>query len=274
MPAGKLSIFYPAGEEAAAEIIRGACEKTLQLVRDGWGLNPPENCRVHVMTSGPGFMFQAAPRLWRIYLGATVPLWIFRVRKMWPISAGWALRFGGRSAIGIKPPRLMAQSDRSIGSRIFIEEKDPAAKVRTTACHELTHGCASGLALPMWLNEGIAMVTVDRFTGHTTVRRDTLALIGAHSPKQAPAGYRETQRMGNDAMVHHIARGYWLVRYLEEQHPGFLRRIFTQRGDEKAIARETAAELGMAPLDFWKDIDGRIAAHFEGVEKTQASSSI
>jgi hypothetical protein len=260
--AGKIPIFFTAGEETAAELIRGVCEQTLRLVRENWGLAPPEDCRIHVMTSGPGFMFQAAPGLRRIYLAATFPLWVFHVRRMWPISGGWTLRFGRRTAIGIKPPRLMIRSDRRIGERIFVEEKDPVARVRTTACHELTHACASGLALPMWLNEGVAMLTVDRCLGRPTVRRDTLSRVREYFPKRASPGYREIQRMGDDAMVYHTSRGYWLTNYLEAARPGFLRTLFARRRDETSIERETAAALGMAPETFWRDIDGRIAAHF------------
>jgi hypothetical protein len=250
--AGGIPIVYDPAEEDTAGMIRGVCEQTLRLVREGWGLPPPKDCRIYVMTSYFRWMFQAAPWPWRVFLGMTIPLWISRTRRVWPVSAGWTLRFGKKTAIGVKPPRLTAQSDRSIGSKVFVEEKDPAVKLRTTACHELVHACAAHLILP-----------VDRLVGRPTVRRETLPLVRDFSPKKAPPGYREVQSKLGQTTVYHAARGYWLVRYLEEQRPGFLKGIFSRRRNAKAIEAAVAAELRMEPRRFWADIDGVLYDHFE-----------
>jgi hypothetical protein len=65
-------------------------------------------------------------------------------------------------AIGIKPPRLLEQSDRSIGVRMFVDEKDMKVNVQHVTCHELVHACSAHLELSTWLNEGIATVTTDQ----------------------------------------------------------------------------------------------------------------
>ena len=262
--AGKVLIIYDPAEEATADIISGACEEAIRLARENWGLKPPEDCRIHVMTSGLGFVFQSAPWAWRILLAATIPFWFLRVRRTWPYSAAWTQRYGRRVAIGVKPPRLLARSDRSIGVRMFVEEKDMAVNVRNVTCHELVHACSAGLNLPMWLTEGIATVTVDRFMGRPTIRHETLAFLRDYAPKGAPPTYRELSRMEGGAIAYHTMRGYWLVRYLEEKRPGFLSRMFSERQDANAIEREMTAGLGMTPGCFWRDIDGLIAGHFEG----------
>jgi len=254
-------------EQETVDLIGSACAKAIQLSQELWGLGSPEECRIYVMTSWLGFVFQSAPWPWRILLGATIPFWCFRARRTWPYSAAWTQRYGRRVAIGVKPPRLLEQSDRkyhgSIGVRMFVEEKDMRVNVQHVTCHELTHACSAHLKLPTWLNEGIATVTVDRFLKRPTIREETLAFMRGFLPKGAPPTYRELSRMGGEAIAYHGMRGYWLVRYLEEEHPGFLRRMFSLRRDPKAIEQEMIVELGMEPGRFWGQIDNVVVDHFE-----------
>jgi len=260
---GGIVVAFEPDEQKTAELIAGTCETAIRLVQESWGLEAPEDCRIYVMTSWLGFVFRSAPWPWRVLLGATMPFWVPRARKTWPYSAAWTQRYGRRVAIGVKPPRLLEQSDRTIGVRVFVEEKDPKVNVRHVTCHELVHACSAHLRLPLWLNEGIATVTVDRFLGRPTIRPETLAFMGSFLPKAAPPTYRELSRMGGEAIVYHGVRGYWLVRYLEEERPGLLRRTFALQRDSKAIEREVAAEVGIAPERFWSEIDSMIVRHFE-----------
>ena len=260
--AGVAVVINP-DEQETVDLISSACAKAIQLSQELWGLAAPDDCRIHVMTSWLGFVFQSAPWPWRILLGATIPFWCFRARRTWPYSAAWTQRYGKRVAIGVKPPRLLEQSDRSIGVRMFVEEKDMKVNVQHVTCHELTHACSAHLRLPTWLNEGIATVTVDRFLKRPTIREETLAFMRGFLPKGAPPTYRELSRMGGEAIAYHGMRGYWLVRYLEEEHPGFLRRMFSLCRDPKAIEREMIVELGMEPGRFWSQIDNVVVDHFE-----------
>ncbi len=257
-------LVYDHGEQDTADLVGGVCERALLLAQESWGLEPPQDCRIYVMTSWLGFVFRSAPRSWRILLAATMPFWGPRARRTWRYSAAWTQRYGSRVAIGVKPPRLLAESDRSIGFRMFVQEKDTKVNVQHVACHELIHACSAHLRLPAWLNEGIATVTVDRFSGKPTIRGETLDFMKGFVPKAAPPTYRELSRMGGEAIAYHGMRGYWLVRYLEEEHPGFLRRVLPLGQGTGAIERELVTELGMEPETFWSEIDGVIVAHFEG----------
>jgi hypothetical protein len=146
---------------------------------------------------------------------------------------------------------------------MFVEEKDMNVNVQHVTCHELTHACSAHLGLPMWLNEGIATVTVDRFLERPTIRVETLEFMRGFLPKAAPPTYRELSRMGGEAIAYHGMRGYWLVRYLEGKHPGFLKQMFEERQDPRVIEREMITELGMEPGSFWSEIDDIVVAHFE-----------
>jgi hypothetical protein len=263
-----VTVVYDPDEHETADLIAGACEKALRLAQESWGLSPPEDCRIYVMTSWLGFVFQSAPWPWKILLGATMPFWAFRARRTWPYSAAWTQRYGRRVAIGVKPPRLLDQSDRSIGVRMFVEEKDMRVNVQHVSCHELVHACSAHLRLPTWLNEGIATVTVDRFLGRPTIREETLAFMGNYEPKGPTPTYRALSRMDRNAIAYHGVRGYWLVRYLEENHPGLLRRLLSRGRDGQLIEREVITELGMTPERFWKEIDGLVTSHFEAERLT------
>ncbi len=259
---GTIALVYEPGEQETADLISSACEKALGLVQETWGLGPPQGCRIYVMTSWLGFIFQSAPWPWRILLGMTFPFWCFRARRAWLYSAGWTQRYGGRIAIGIKPPRLIETSHKRSGVSLFVEEKDKKVNVQHVACHELVHACSAHLALPMWLNEGIAVVTVDRFLGKQTIRAETLAQVRDHVPKAVPPDYRALSRMGMEAIAYHAGRSYWLVRYLEEKCPGLLRHILHQRRSPASIDQEIAAALGMEPGSFWMQIDAVMADYF------------
>lgn len=259
-----LMIVSDSGEQATAELISATADKALRLIQESWGLGPPADCRIYVMTSWWGFFFRSAPWPWRIALAVGLPLWVFRAKQAWPFSAAWTQSYGRRVAIGIKPPRLLQASDKRIGAPIFVEEQEVEAKVRHVTCHELTHACSAHLKLPAWLNEGLAAVTVDRHLEKRTIRADTLELVQNFRPKAPPPTYRELLRLRGKTFAYHAVRGYWLVRYLEEKSPGFLKHLCASPRVAKSIEAEIAGELSMAPDGFWSQIDDRLAAYFEG----------
>lgn len=243
--------------------ISETCAEALPFIHKQWGLAAPEDCRLYVMTSWWGFIFRSAPWPWRIWLAATLPIWAWRARRTWPYSAAWTQRYGRRVAIGVKPPRLLDHSDRSIGLRVFEAEPETRLKIRHLVCHELTHACSAHLKLPMWLNEGLAAVTVDRFLGKRTIRADSLALVKAFQPKTAPPTYRQLSRLSGPAIAYHTARNYWITHYLEAQHPGLVRRLLAAPRDARTLEAEIAGALGLEVGQLWSRVDDLVAAHFE-----------
>lgn len=255
-----ITVTAASEEQSTLDLVAEACAGSLACIREAWGLPAPADCRVYVMTSWREFIFESAPGLWRILVAVTQPLWARRIAATWQYAGGWTQRYGRTVVIGVKPPRLILQSDRSIGARVFVEEQDMTVKVRHIICHELTHACAAHLQLPLWLNEGLAMVAVDRFLQKRTVCEDSRDLVRDFEPKAESIDYRATARVDGKTLAYHTARGYWLVEYLERHRPGFLRGLLAERRKPQALDRDIAAELGMAPETFWRDIDAVIAA--------------
>jgi len=265
---GALRIEFAPEDGPTASVVAEACDEALRLVKASWGLDPPADCRLYVMTSWRDFVFRSAPWPWRVALALYYPLWSGRVRQMWPISAGWTQRYGRRTAIGIKPPRLLDVSDKSVGVHMFVEEKDPIAKIRHLACHELTHAASAHLRLPAWLNEGLATVTMDRFLGKVTIRPESLNLLERVQSKAPPPSYRTFHRFRGETLAYHAVRGYWIVRLLEESHLGFVRSLLTSRQSAAWIERQVAEQLSVEPSRLWQEIDDRVTAHFPAPAST------
>jgi hypothetical protein len=259
-----LTLFFDPSEREAAELIGQACERSVEVIQVCWGLDTPEDCRVYVMTSWVRFLFHAPPWPWRVLVAATLPLWYFRARKLWALAGGWHQQFGERRAVGVKPPRLLKAANTSIGERIFVKEDGLGERVRHNACHELTHAFTSHLGLPMWLNEGLAMVTVDKFAEKPTVKPESVQALAQPPQNTSPGRYRQLRGEAMDDLVfYHCVRGYWLTRYLEDTRPDLLADLLRQKHSHGALESKVAAAYGMEPGEFWKSIDDIIVSHFK-----------
>jgi hypothetical protein len=262
-----LDLFFDEGERNAAELIGQACRRTKHLVHEVWGLETPKDCRVYVMTSWLHFLFHSAPWSWRFLLVSTWPFWYFRIKKLWDYAGGWEQRYGQRRAVGVKPPRLMAASIPSIGEQIFVKEGNLNDKVQTVTCHELTHAFSSHLNLPSWLKEGLAMVTVDRFSEKATVQQGTLDLLERWTDKAGYGGIQKIRLERQDAAIYLYVRGYWLTRWVEDVRPGLLRELLSKRYGEGVVERRLASAFGLGLEEFWRNVDGLVVAHFKHEEK-------
>jgi hypothetical protein len=256
---GDLKVFFAAPDRTAAELIGAAGETSACLIREHWGLAMPSDVRLYVMTSWLKPMFHAASWPWKLLLGITLPLWGVRARRLWRVAGGWAQPLGRRRMVGVKPPRLIRASDSSLGVRIFVPEPDMARKAQQITCHELTHAATAHLKLPSWLNEGLAMLTVDRFVGQPTVKAETVTTL-THAP-DTPRSRRYPQ--DPDALVYLYVRGYWLTRYFEETRPGMLKGLLDQHYPHAELESRLAAAYGMERAAFWRDLDRTVAAYFE-----------
>jgi len=164
----------------------------------------------------------------------------------------------------------MQVADRSIGERIFIKNEDVAQKVQHVTCHELVHAFTAHLKLPMWLNEGLAMLTVDRYFGEPTVRGETLETLARAPQGLRPGRYRRLRLKDEDDMVYHVVRGYWLTCYIEDTRPEWLKDILERRYTHKTLESKVASTYGMDDAQFWRDIDGMVVSHFKAIAQPTA----
>jgi hypothetical protein len=253
--------MYPApGQPDLEGIISDTCAGSFKVARDLWGLAPPRDCRIYVMTTWWRLFFDATPWYQKPFLITSMPFWVPAARRIWPKAGAMTLkgRFTRRVTIGVKPPDLLKASDTSVGELLYVKEPDMQVKLRHLVCHELTHACSAELRLPMWLNEGIAMLSVERYLGKRVISQDSLALLRNQPPRCTPPSYREMTRMDARGMALHTSRGYWLVELLEKTRPGFLKGIFSDKSQLRAREQLMAGLLSLPPEHFWQQVDDRL----------------
>jgi hypothetical protein len=212
------TVYFEAQDGDDAKLIAGACECAVTVLGEEWGLRPPEDCRVYVASDGRSFVTRSAPPAWRVLLTVTRPIWSRTLRKSWRFSGGLSQQYGRRWVIGVKPVRLMRAADPGVQHRLFVTEDDVEQRVRHVLTHELAHAAASDRKLPDWLDEGLAMLAVDRCFEKATVRAETIDLVG-HRPK------RSERKRPVDTTLRLYAQAYWTARYIDEAKPGLLREV-------------------------------------------------
>ena len=126
----------------------------------------------------------------------------------------------------------------------------------------LDQSITAHLKLPVWLNEGLAMVAVDRLLQKDTVQRATLDRIGRLPFRRLPRSYRKVSYRNADTLVALYARAYWTTRYLEARRPGLLKRLLGERLRKRAIEDGIAASFAAKPEHFWDTLDDHMRAHF------------
>jgi hypothetical protein len=267
-----IELYFPTEEREAADLFEAACERAVPLIRDTWGLPTPKQCRVYVMTSWLRFIFHSAPWHMRILWVIVLPRWFMRIRKVWRFCGGWTQRYRNRPAVGAKPPWLIAEADTTIGERIYVKEPDFDRKAEHVVCHELTHAYSGHLKLPVWLNEGMAMVSVDRYFESDTVRRDTLDFLDRPRRKRRLVSYQNLYVMKKDDIAYHYVRGYWITRHLMEARPGLLPELLKKKRSHWVLHKAIARELGMKRRVFWRTIDERVVRHFAEMKRSEGKS--
>jgi hypothetical protein len=256
-------LHFPPEERECASVIEKACEQSVALIGEIWGLSPPKGCHVFIATSWLRFVFQSAPWYIRIPCALQLPFVYSRFQKAWKFSSGWTMPYPGSPAIGIKPPSLIAKMDRSISEMIFSKGIDTTRWTALITCHEMTHVFSAHLKLPLWLNEGIAMVTVDRFYGGRTVKADTLTSLSKSRKRPSVDKYRNLLGMRNDDVAYQYVRGYWITRYLEDVHPLVLQEIVKGKRRHSQTEKMVADALSIKQGAFWSEIDRKVFEHFE-----------
>lgn len=255
-------LIYDPQEQEAVRVIGMACVKSVQLIHQRWALAMPEDCRVYVMTSWPRFFFHSAPWPWKGYLLLTFPLVAWRARATWPYAGGWALQYGRRRVVGVKPPRLIQMANRSLGEQIFIQERGLSEKVQTVTCHKLLHAFTFHLKLPTWLHEGLATLAMEHYLDRRIVREETLENLPNLSLSHIGRGTVKLRVGRQDALISQYVRGYWLTRYIEDTRPALLKDLLSERHGQQELEEKVASAFGKDQESFWKDIDGELRSHW------------
>jgi len=270
-----IKILYNNAGKSSVDLFTDASRKSIPVIYETWGLKTPAKCKVYIMTSWVTFILHGFSFLQKFlllvlflilyimfpYAIPVVFLIVFlEIRKRWSKIAGLTVQ--NHTTCGIKSPDLVDPAGVKLSRRIYIEYANSDSLVQAAICHELTHAFSIHLNLPLWLNEGIAMYAVDKFTEKTTVKTETLEFIENYPHKKPLTNYSNLMSGNDDRIVYTYARAYWLTRYLEHNYPGFIRDLLDKRQSKCKIEQQLSLKTGIPVKDFWNEIDKKIVAQF------------
>ena len=267
--AQSVRLLYPNSEEQTADVLESTCHEAQPVIRELWGFAPPPKLCFCVLTTPARLLFLGLRSAsWsRRLLQLVLWPWVYWATVYWWRSAGgYTIQHPTCPVAGIKPPCLLDRADKRIGRRLFEDTQDVRAKLRHAACHEITHAFASRPMMSGWLREGIAEWTVEKFLGRRIVRKDTLNLLRVFKSGGKKFKYKDLSAAETQFLYPYV-RGYWTVRYIEENHPGFLKALFCSQGARrlraKNVEKTVARQLGMTLKKFRQNIDAIVVRHFD-----------
>ncbi len=203
-------------------LLRGACCHAVDFLQSTWSLAIPD-CHVYVTPRWQTIMLEHPPILHRSFHKVAFSL-LRQQRKsldaLWSRSAGWFQRYGKLCLIAIKPLSDFQKMNLK-NSRLYTP-MNAEEKFSNTLVHELTHAFTAHLKLPLWLNEGIALLAAEQALGYGAVKPETLEYL---MTPQKNSSYYHLPRLEGDKFFYQYAKGYWLTRYLQEQHEGVLKQL-------------------------------------------------
>jgi hypothetical protein len=217
-------------------LVREACCQAVDFLQNTWSLKVP-NCHVYITAKWQTIILEQAPSLYKFMNQASFIFLRNRYKvldSLWNRSAGWFQRHGKLCLIAVKP--LHEFEKMNLTNHPLYTPMSAEEKFSNTLVHELTHAFTAHLTLPLWLNEGIALLTAERALGYGAVKRETLDYL---TTPQKGSSYYQLAKLSNEKFFYHYARGYWLTRYLQEQHEDVLRQLLSKWKFNPVINRNT-----------------------------------
>lgn len=223
-------------------------EEAVPLLQAKWGQGNVGAIHIYLCKDPIEFMLSIArgirKALWVIFL----PFWAGRVKRFYKRAGGVTLQLHGDAYIWLRPPDEYEYVDKTIGNILFGKIEDPYEKLQFVFVHELTHAHIGNRNLPSWLNEGIAMISVDAYFKKCTVLEDVLESFIKEHRRHALVGYHRMAIETPDNIAFTYAYGYWATEYIETVSPGLIKEALShsQRNDE--IMRYLYSGLGIKSI--------------------------
>ena len=258
-----INLYYAPQEIETARLIEKTLIESIHLLNSHWGLERPINIQVYVMTSWFKFSFASAPPSHKVFLTLFFPLWALRAYRSWRYAGGWALQYKNKAVIGIKPPRLIKESQSGLGGDLFAKPADLQESLRSTTCHELTHAFSGHLRLPVWLHEGLAILTAEYLLGKPSVLPETAARLPELAKGINSKSYRRVKKSDLLPLLYQYVRSYWLVRYLDDTKPELLRELLQHPMPHAELEERVARAFSVDRQQFWEIIDEKIKDYYE-----------
>ena len=177
-------------------------------------------------------------------------------------AGGFTYETGEVTYIQIKPIKEYKNLKSKISKYILKKQKNQKYKLKISICLNFTNAFTASLNYPIWINYGINIFTVEKILKNQIIKDDTLLLINENSVGQTNDIMNEND---DKKIAYNYAKGYWTVKYLEEKHPGFLKKTF-KNSQGKNIEEKISKKLGINTSqkdNLWNQLDEILYNHFK-----------
>ena len=258
-----LEIIYDEKYIEEKDMVINNYEPILCLINDLWGFKLENEVRIYIVKSELKFFFHSYPLINKILLFSILfPIWYSRERNTWKTWAGINNNKSKIPSMYLKPIEAYKNNNTVIGKSIYRKNSDDKEKFKNIFCQLLVK-LSYKSSLPVWIDAGISMVT-NYYYNKQKVRNDSIELFNKDI-KYKEIVITDYHINNIDAIVYNYVKGYWTVRYLEENHPGFLKEIFRKSESEK-IVKQIAKKMDLNidnSVSFWEELDNLLYKYFK-----------
>lgn len=234
-----------------------------------WGIESKGNIQIYLNKSQTLFLLRTLPFYKALLLILTFPLWYVRSKQNIKPSKGIIRERAGKYFVLLTPIDLNRTKRSPLEEKLFYRYPSPASTFERNACNILVGVFASPIMLPYWLENGFVIFCGDILLDNKFLKNDSLMLFKDIVYEEI-VDYSSGD-VGKEEFAYNYVKGYWTVRYLEEEYPGFLKETFkSYKGTD--VVRVIGKKLGLDTTDnekMWIQLDELLYNHFEYLLATE-----
>lgn len=226
------------------KIVKENYIKLSKIINDLWGFNKPENIKIFITDSDIKYSFYAYSFFQNFIILILFPFWYIKTRNSFK-TIGVIDINAKYPSILIKSMKFMGSIESNVSGTIYKEFNNIELKYKYGYLSLLIRIRSDESKLPRWLGSGISSFTSEIFFSRNVVSKDTIEFLCLQN---------KNKDLNNYNTVYPHVLGYWTVRYLEENYPGFLKETFMKYEGEEIVER-IRLKLGLSEEDFWEQLD-------------------
>ncbi len=234
-----------------------------------WGIENKRSIRIFICGHYMLYFLKVLPIYKSLLLLLFSPFWYFRVRKKLNSTE---IMFGEKLdgyVVFLKPIKSHKRERLLDKGGIYYKSDSNLLKFERNACHIMVNVFIAPISLPYWLENGLIIFCSDSVLDNPFLKIESLFLFTGKVYDEIVSF--SLQNTNEDKINYNYVKGYWTVRYLEEEHPGFLKETFKSHKGEDVV-RMIVEKLGLDTIDdekMWNQLDELLYNHFEHLLETE-----
>lgn len=250
-------------------IVRELLDKISPVLQTLWGIKNKGTIQMYLDRSYTLFMLRALPIYKALLLILIFPFWCVDSKRALTSSRGLVYERAGNYYVLLNSINTSKAGQSPIEEKVFYKSASASLAFERSVCHILVGIFVSPLTLPHWLKNGFAIFCSDEILDNKYIKNESLTLFQNVVYKEIKNYASETNT--EEAFAYNYVKGYWTVRYLEEEYPGFLKETFKSYKSTDVV-RVIGEKLGLDTTDdekMWIQLDEFLYNHFEHLLETE-----